>query len=56
VRFNNEESYNNALGKNGNSMGERYLTVAPAKGDKIDNGIPSVPVGCKNLFVKGLPY
>jgi hypothetical protein len=37
-------------------MGKRYLTVEPAKGDKIDNEMPNIPVGCKSLFVKGLPY
>jgi RNA recognition motif-containing protein len=27
VRFNDEESYKNALAKNGNNLGTRYLTI-----------------------------
>lgn len=32
IKFDNEEAYQNALSKNGNNLGGRYLTVSPAKG------------------------
>jgi|JI7StandDraft_1071085.scaffolds.fasta_scaffold481708_1 nucleolin len=32
IRFNDEEAYKNALGKNGNKIGNRYLTISPARG------------------------
>lgn len=37
-------------------MGGRYLTVTQAKGEKHVTPPPSIPAGCKVLFVKGLPY
>ena len=56
IKFNNEQSYNNAISKNGSHLGNRYLTVSKAQGEKEVKGVPSIPVGCKTLFVKGLPY
>jgi nucleolin len=55
--FDSQEEYEKALQKNHESIGERYLDIKPAKGEKvIDSSTVSIPVGCKVLFVKNLPY
>ena len=38
-------------------MGSRYLEIQPAKGERqrASENV-NVPVGCKVLFVKNLPY
>jgi|LakMenE18May11ns_1017448.scaffolds.fasta_scaffold6722519_1 RNA recognition motif-containing protein len=39
-------------------MGTRYLDIKPAKGKSSGpiNKKVNIPVGCKRLFVKNLPY
>lgn len=57
IVYDNEEDYNKALAKNGEKIGTRYLDIKPAKGQKVEPPRKvSVPVGCKVLFIKNLPY
>ena len=34
VKFDSEESYKQALEKNGKELGTRYITISPAKGER----------------------
>lgn len=55
--FDSKEDYEKALQKDHETLAGRYLDVRPAKGEKTrDSADISVPVGCKVLFVKNLPY
>lgn len=56
VKFDSESAYNSALAKNGNDLNGRYINVTKAKGEKEARAPSNIPVGCKTLFVKGLPY
>lgn len=58
VVFNDEEEYKKVMARSGESMGSRYLEMRPAKGksQEVVNKKVNIPVGCKRLFVKGLPY
>lgn len=58
VVFDDEEEYKKALAKSGETMGTRYLDIKEAKGKAapVPNKNVIVPVGCKRLFAKNLPY
>lgn len=58
VVFNEEEEYKKVMARSGESMGSRYLEMKPAKGksQEVVNKKVNIPVGCKRLFVKNLPY
>jgi hypothetical protein len=57
VVFSNEDAFQSALNKNGEYLGERYLTINQARGiKKPDVENVKIPIGCKVMFVKNLPY
>lgn len=55
LKVSSKESYESILAKNGQYLGDRYLTITAAKGLKKKEEA-NIPVGCKVLFVKNLPY
>jgi nucleolin len=57
VHFTNKDEYEAALKKDGEHIGTRYVNIRPAKGQKeVEPHSGNIPVGCKRIFVKNLPY
>ena len=57
IRFSTAAEAKKALAKDGVTMGQRYLKVEQAAGEKLPPApTEEPPIGCKTLFVKNLPY
>ena len=61
VRFSSEEDVEAALQKDREHMGSRYVNISRTRSRAGASTLPSakdvvVPLDCKSIFVKNLPY